>query len=114
VSEEPKFPDVVPDRRGGREQRDQEQETASDQRSGEERRRQPDRRGVHLTFTFNGPAAVEELRKWLDANCEHPWALDVPDMETVAKWGRFRVRFESENDRAKLGKMLAVYWPSWM
>ena len=45
---------------------------------------------------------------------EGEYTIDIPDMETAAQWGQFRVRFEDESDISKLGKMLGVYWPSWM
>ncbi len=114
MADEQKIPEPIPDRRTGKDRRLEEQEPEPEQRSGDERRQQPDRRGGHCSFKFVSPEAVEELREWLEANCEGEYTINIPDMETAAKWGQFRVRFERQSDISKLGKMLSIYWPSWM
>ena len=114
MADEQKLPKPVPDRRSSKERRHEEQELDTERRSDAKRRQQPDRRGNHYSFNFVSPEAVEELREWLEANCEGEYTIDSPDMETAAQWGQFRVRFEDESDISKLGKMLGVYWPSWM
>ncbi|MEE9316934.1 MAG: hypothetical protein V3U48_01435 [Rhodospirillales bacterium] len=116
MADEQKIPEPIPDRRTGKDRRleEQEREPEPERRSGDGRRQQPDRRGVHRSFKFVSPDAVEELRQWLEANCEGEFTIDIPDMEVTAQRGQFRVQFERESDLAKLGKMLGVYWPSWM
>lgn len=102
------------ERRGGIERRQDRQDVDTERRSGEERRKLPDQRGHHFVFKYSTQDNVEELRKWLEANCEGDWDINIPDMETVKKWGNYRVRFENPDDLAKLGKMLGVYWPDWL
>ncbi len=114
VADEQKIPKPIPDRRKVEERRREDQDHDPERRLGDVRRQQPDRRGVHYSFKFVSPEAVEELREWLEANCEGEYTINIPDMETAAQRGQFRVRFERESDVAKLGKMLGVYWPSWM
>ncbi len=114
MADEQILPKAVPDRRGSKDRRQKEQELEPERRSGDKRRQQPDRRGNHCSFKFVSPEAVEELREWLEANCKGEYTIDIPDMETAARWGQFRVRFEHKSAISKLGKMLGIYWPSWM
>ena len=114
MADEQKIPKPIPDRRTFKDRRLEEQEREPERRSADGRRQEPDRRGLHCSFKFVSPDAVEELRQWLEANCEGEFTIDIPDMETAAQRGQFRVRFKRESDVAKLGKMLGVYWPSWM
>ncbi len=89
-------------------------EVETERRTSVARRLQPDRRGIYSSIKYTRPEAVEELRQWLEANCEGDWTIGIPDTETAAAWGNFRVRFERQSDLSKLVKMLGVYWPSWM
>ena len=114
MADEQKLLKTVPDRRTMEERRREDQEHDPERRLDVVRRQQPDRRGIHSSFKFVSPEAVEELREWLEANCEGEYTINIPDMETANQLSHFRVRFDREGDRAKLGKMLSVYWPSWM
>ena len=78
------------------------------------RRQFPGWRGHYYGFKYSTQDNVEELRKWLEANCEGDWTIGIPDKQTVEKWGSYRVRFENPDDLAKLAKMLGVYWPDWL
>ena len=90
------------------------QDVDPERRSVKKRRQLPDRRGHYYVFKYSTQDNVEELRKWLEANCEGDWSIGIPDKETVSKWGNYRVRFENPGDLAKLAKMLGVYWPDWL
>ncbi|MCH7935993.1 MAG: hypothetical protein IH994_02745 [Proteobacteria bacterium] len=112
---ENEVPEKPGDRRGGIDKRQAETEDVDpEHRSGEERRKLPDRRGHHYTFKYSSQENIEELRKWLEANCEGEWTIGIPDREAVEKWGSYRVKFENPGDLAKLAKMLGVYWPNWL
>ena len=111
---ENKVPEKPGDRRRGIDKRQDHQDVDSERRSGGERRKLPDRRGHYHDFKYSSPDNVEELRKWLEANCEGDWTIGIPDRETAAKWGSYRVRFDNPGDLAKLVKMLGVYWPDWL
>ena len=75
---------------------------------------QTDRRGLHKVVKFTNPEAVEQMKAWLEKNCEGPWSIGIPDMNSAARWGDFRIRFERKSDLTKLSRMLAVYWPHWL
>lgn len=112
---ENEVPENPGDRRGAVDARQAEtQDVDPENRSGEERRKFLDRRGHYFVFKYSTQDNVEELRKWLEANCDGDWTIGIPDKETVEKWGNFRVRFENPDDLAKLAKMLGVYWPDWL
>ena len=84
-------------RRSGDERRGSDDpEAETKQRSGSDRRRQEDRRGLHYSVKFTSQEAVEEMRNWLQASCDGGWTIGIPDMETASTWGNFRVRFESQ------------------
>lgn len=102
------------ERRNGIDRRQDHQDVDTERRSGEERRKLSDRRGHYYTFKFSSQENVEQLRKWMQANCEGDWTIGIPDKETVEKWGSYRVKFENPDDLAKLAKMLGVYWPDWL
>ena len=114
MADEQKLQKTMPDRRRVEERRREDQDHDPERRLEVVRRQQPDRRGIHFSFKFVRPEAVEKLREWLEANCEGEYTINIPDMETAAQWGHFRVRFDRKSDLAKLGKMLGVHWPSWM
>ncbi len=112
---ENEVPEKPSDRRSGIDGRQVETKDVDPElRSGEERRKIADRRGNYYVFKYSSQDNVEELRKWLEANCEGEWTIGIPDKETVLKWGNYRVRFENPGDMAKLAKMLGVYWPDWL
>lgn len=115
VTKEQDLPQNSQDRRSSDERRvTNRDKVETERRTRVDRRRQPDRRGIYSSIKYTRPEAVEELRQWLEANCEGSWTIVIPDMETAATWGNFRVRFERQSDISKLAKMLGVYWPSWM
>ncbi len=97
------------DRRRGDERRVSNRDKVETERPEKDnRRRQADRRGIYCSIKFTSPEAVEELREWLEANSEGGWTIEIPDMETAATWGYFRVRFELPIDRAKLTNILSA------
>lgn len=73
-----------------------------------------DRRGLHKVVKFTNPEAVEQMKAWLEKNCDGGWSVGIPDMKTAANWGDYRIRFERKSDLSRLSHMLAVYWPQWM
>ncbi|MDP6390289.1 MAG: hypothetical protein QF654_10375 [Alphaproteobacteria bacterium] len=73
-----------------------------------------DRRGLHKVVKFTNPGAVEQMKAWLEKNCEGEWSIGIPDMESAARWGNYRIKFERKSDLSRLSQMLAVYWPQWM
>lgn len=85
-----------------------------DQRSGQDRRASEDRRGIHYSVPYTNPEAVEKLREWLQEHCRGRFEIGIADMAEVRKWGKFRVRFELQEDRTKLARLLGVHWPKWM
>ena len=111
---ENEVPEKPDDRRGGIERRLDHQDVDPERRSGKEGRQLPDRRGHYYDFKYSTQDNVEELRKWLEANCEGEWTIGIPDKESVEKWGSYRVKFENPDDLAKLTKMLGVSWPDWL
>ena len=112
---ENEVPEIPDDRRSGIDKRQAEpRDVDPEHRSGEERRQFPGRRGHYYGFKYSNQDNVEELRKWLEANCEGDWTIGIPDKKTVEKWGSYRVRFGNPDDLAKLAKILGVYWPDWL
>lgn len=104
------------DRRSGGERRTAADDKEwSERRTGDERRSDEDRRGVYYSVRYTNPEAVEKLREWLSEHCNNSFEINLPDDPAVLrKWGKFRVRFETKEDRTKLARLLGVHWPKWM
>lgn len=102
------------DRRGGERRSSADDAKWAERRSGGDRRDGEDRRGIHYSVRYTNPEAVEKLREWLREHCKGRFEIGIEDMAEVRKWGKFRVRFELQEDRTKLARLLGVHWPKWM
>ncbi len=87
----------------------------AERRASQERRTDEDRRGIHYSVRYTTPEAVEKLREWLQEHCASAFEIQIPDDPVeLRKWGKFRVRFDTKEDRTKLARLLGVHWPKWM
>ncbi|MBG06807.1 MAG: hypothetical protein CMM59_22340 [Rhodospirillaceae bacterium] len=104
------------ERRAGTERRTEADDKEwSERRTGEDRRSSEDRRGIYCSVRYTNPQAIEKLREWLAEHCKGDFEINVPeDMKELRKWGKYRVRFELQEDRKKLALLIGVHWPKWL
>ena len=104
------------ERREGRERRsDADDAKWAERRTGQDRRDDEDRRGIYYSVRYTNPEAVEKLREWLQEHCASAFEINLHgDPVELRKWSKFRVRFNTREDRMRLARLLGVHWPKWM
>ena len=68
---------------------------------GEEKRQEPERRGISYDVTCKTSGSIGVIEDWLDDNCEGEWKIIIEDTDDDLVNKDFKVIFEYAEERQK-------------